>query len=104
MIFLAQLQQFIHRYSLACMPAAAGTDLVDNPVVAANRISVHRMVDRTVSNAGLFHAADHAFKGIHILADIPVQLHIADMACIGQRVEGGFLFYLNIQAQNRMPM
>ena len=49
------------------------------------------MVHRAVSDARFLHAADHTFKGVDILAHVPIQLHIADVAGVGQGVERCFL-------------
>ncbi len=73
------------------MAAAAGTNIVDNAVIAAHRVSVYRVVYRAVADPRFLHAADHAFKGVDVLAHVAVQLHIADMARVGQGVEGRFL-------------
>ena len=52
------------------------------------------MVYGAVADARFLHAADDALKGVDILAHIPVQLHIADVAGVGQGVEGGLLLNL----------
>ena len=52
------------------------------------------MVHRAVTDARLLHAADDALKGVDVLAHVPVQLHIADVARVGQGVERRFLLNL----------
>ena len=52
------------------------------------------MVHRAVAYARLLHAADNALEGVQVLANVPVQLHVADMSGVGQSVEGGLLLYL----------
>ena len=64
--------------------------VADDAGVAADRVAVDRMVDRTVADAGLLHAADELLKGLDILAGVAVQLDIGDVAAVGQRVVGRF--------------
>lgn len=42
------------------------------------------MVDRTVTDAGFFHAADELFKSVHVLKRVAVQFHIGDVSAIGE--------------------
>ena len=60
--------------------------VADDAGVAADRVAVDRVVDRTVADAGLLHAADELLKGLDILAGVAVQLDIGDVAAVGQRV------------------
>ena len=64
--------------------------VADDAGVAADRVAVDRVVDRTVADAGLLHAADELLKGLDILAGVAVQLDIGDVAAVGQRVVGRF--------------
>ena len=64
--------------------------VADDAGVAADRVAVDRVVDRTVADAGLLHAADELLKGLDILAGVAVQLDIGDVAAVGQRVVRSF--------------
>ena len=64
--------------------------VADDAGVAADRVAVDRMVDRTVADADLLHAADELLKGLDILAGVAVQLDIGDVSAVGQRVVGRF--------------
>ena len=44
------------------------------------------MVNGTVADAAFLHAADHLLKSVQILCRITVQLHIGDMAAVGESV------------------
>ena len=57
--------------------------------IAADRIPIHRMIDGTVSDTALLHAADNLLKGLQIFHRISVQLHIADMPAVGQSMIRG---------------
>jgi len=61
--------------------------VADDAGVAADRVAVDRVVDRTVADAGLLHAADELLKGLDILAGVAVQLDIGDMAAARDGVE-----------------
>ena len=52
------------------------------------------MVHRAVADARLLHAADHALERVDVLADVAVQLDVADVAGVRQRVERRFLLDL----------
>ena len=69
---------------------ASRTFIVDDSSITADRIPVHWMVDGTVSNAVLLHAADDTFKRIQIFSQISIQFHVGDMSCIGQRMIWSF--------------
>ena len=62
--------------------AAAGTYIVDDAVIAADRIAVYGMVHGAVADAAVVHAADDGLKGLEIMRRIAIHLHIADMAGI----------------------
>ena len=76
------------------MAAAARADVADDAVVAADRVAVDRVVHRAVADARLLHAADHALERVDVLADVAVQLDVADVAGVRQRVERRFLLDL----------
>ena len=44
----------------------------NNAGIAANGVAVNRMVDRTVTDAGFFHAADELLKSVHVLKRVAV--------------------------------
>ena len=56
----------------------------NNAGIAADWVAVDRMVDRTVTDAGFFHAADELFKSVHVLERVTVQFHIGDVSAIGE--------------------
>ena len=66
--------------------AAFRARAVDDAVIPADRIAVHRMVDRAVADAVFLHAADDGFKGRRIFGRVAVQLDVSDVAGVRQRV------------------
>ena len=89
-IFFPEFVQFFNGNRFSFPSAAAGTHFIDDAGISANRIPVHRMVHGTVPDAALLHAPDDCFERFRILRRIPVQLHIADMPGIGQRMKRRF--------------
>ncbi len=87
--FFAQFPQLFQGHAFSLPAAAAGARVADDAGIAADRISVHRVVYRAVAHPGFLHAADHRFKGLGVFADVAVQLHIADVARVGQGVIRG---------------
>src|SRR5699024_7804839 len=68
----AELVELLQADALAVPPAAAGADLVDDAGVAADRVPVHRVVDRAVADAALLHIPDHRLKGVEVLEGVAV--------------------------------
>ena len=66
--------------SLGFLSAALGAGVSDYTGKAAARVSVNRVIDRTVANAGFLHAADNLFKRGQILKRIAVKLNVADVS------------------------
>lgn len=65
--------------------AVAVRALVSNDAgIAADWVAVDRMIDRAVTDAGFFHAADELLKSIHVLERVAVQFHIGDVSAIGE--------------------
>ena len=65
--------------------SAFGTRVVDDAIVAARRVPVHRVVDGTVTYAAFLHAANDGFEGGEILGWVAVQFDIGDVSgiCVG---------------------
>ena len=81
------------RYPLMCglavlsfRSAASRAAVTDYTCVSALRVSVNRMVDRTVAYADLFHVSYDLLKGTKVAQRIAVKLNITDMTCVGQFV------------------
>ena len=66
--------------------AAFWADIVDNTVIATQRIAVNRVIDRTVPDTVVMHAADNGFKGRKVFGRVAIHFHIAYMAGIGKLV------------------
>ena len=69
---------------------ALGADVLDNAVVAAHRVAVDRVVHRAVAHAAVLHVADDAFEGLQVVGWVAVELDVADVAAVGERVVGRF--------------
>ena len=67
---------------LALASSASWANIIDDSRVSADRVSVYRMVDRTISNACFLHEPDDRFEGLRVLSGIAVQLYIADVASL----------------------
>ena len=65
---------------LSFMSAAFGANVVDDAIVAAERVAIDRVVDGSVSDALLFHMADDLFEGIRVLGDIAIDFDIGDVS------------------------
>ena len=75
---------------LLCASSAARTYIINNSVIAADRISVYRMIYGAVTDAVIVHAADNCFEGLEVLRRISVHLYVADVACVCQIVVWSF--------------
>ena len=64
--------------------------IADDAVEAANGVAIHRMIDRTIADAGFLHQAHDLFKRLQILRRIAVQLHIGNVSGVRQRMIGRF--------------
>ena len=84
----AELLQLGKRHALALSASAARTYLADDAGIAADRVAVDRMVDRAVADAGFLHRADDRLERLQILRRVTVQLDVADVAAVGERVVG----------------
>ena len=89
---------FEAEFSVMLFSSALGAALADDTAVTADRISVDRMVDRTVSDARLFHASHYLFERFEIVRGVAVKLHITDMSRIGERMERRLYLYLVVRA------
>ena len=67
---------------LSFASSASWANVIDNACVSADRVSVYRVVDRSVSYAGFLHESDDGFECLRILRGIAVQLYIADVTRI----------------------
>ena len=83
-VFLPKFIQSFNGYCFPFMPATSWTHVIDHTRKSTYRVTIHRMVYRSISDSTLFHTADHCFKCFRILCSISIQLHITDMSCIGQ--------------------
>ena len=86
----AELVQSLDRDRLTFASSASRADVVDDSRVSADRVSVYRMVDRTVSDAGFLHESDDRFESLRVLRCIAVKFNIADVAGITQRMIRAF--------------
>ena len=97
-VALFQLQKPFERNAFALSSAAPRAHLVDDAVIPAHRVSVYGVVDRAIADAHFFHAAHDAFKCVDVFARIAVELHVADMPRIRERVKRRFSANLFIGA------
>lgn len=74
--------------------AALWAFIADDAGVAADGITVDRMVDRAVADSGFLHAADSVFKRLKIRLSVAVKLDIADVSAVGEGVVWSFPFDL----------
>ena len=63
-----------------------GALVSDDTGIAADRIAVDRVVDRTVADAGFLHRPNDSLKRFEVLRRVAVQLNVADMTAVGQLV------------------
>ena len=70
------------RNSISLAPSAAGTGVIDNTVITADRI--YRMVDASVTDAGFFHVSYNSFESYKVFGRITVQFYIGNMTGIGK--------------------
>ena len=77
------------RHTSLLKTAAARALVANDAGIAAYRIPVHGMVDGTVADASILHAANNFFKGLQILGGVTVHLNVTDMARIRQSMIGG---------------
>ena len=75
-------------------PAALGTDVADYAGVAADGITVYRVVDGAVAYAAFLHAADNLLEGVKVAEGVAVKLYVADVPCVGEGVVGSLQLYL----------
>ena len=73
-------------FDVALGTSALRTGIADDAVIAADRVSVDRMVDGTITDSGIVHAADDLFKGFQVLGRIAVHLDVRDVAGVGKCV------------------
>ena len=73
-------------FNVAFSASALRTCVADDTVVSADRVSVDGMVDGTVTDSGIVHAADNLFKGFQVLGRITVHLDIRDVSGVGKCV------------------
>ena len=83
---LSQLVEPFNAYGFAFASSAARADIVDDSGKAANGVSVNGMVDRTVTDADLFHVADDRLERLRVFAGVSVKLDITDVSRICKRV------------------
>ena len=84
----AQFFQLGDADALTLTAAAARADVADNAGIPADRVTIHRMVNRAVADAAFLHVAHHLLESFQVLRRVAVQLDIRDVARIGQRVIG----------------
>jgi len=60
--------------------------IADDAVVAAYRVAVNGMVDRTVTDTAFLHVADDRLEGLKVLGRVAVKLDVGDMTRVGERV------------------
>ena len=72
------------RNSIGFAPSAAGACIIDNTVVTTDRISVYRMIDASVTDAGFFHVSYNSFESSQVFGQITVQFYIGNMTGIGK--------------------
>ena len=85
MVFIyAKLTQLFNADCLAFTTTTAWADIINDAGIAADRVTVNRMVDGTIADTTFLHVTDNRFKGIQILCRVTIQLYIADMTAIGQ--------------------
>lgn len=60
------------RNSISLAPSAAGTGVIDNTVITADRISIYRMVDASVTDAGFFHVSYNSFESYKVLSRVTI--------------------------------
>ena len=76
--------------SIGFAPSAAGASIVDNSVIAADRISVYRMIDASVTDASFFHVSYNTLKSSQVFGRITVQFYIGNMTGIGKSMVWSF--------------
>ena len=73
------------------MAPAVGAHVAGNDArVAADGVAVDGVIDAAVTDPRLFHGAHDGFEGFGVVGSQPVQLHVADVPAVGQRVVGRF--------------
>ena len=77
-------------FDVAFFAATVRTNVVDNPVVSANRIPINRMVDRTVTDTSVFHGPNDLFKSIDVFRNVAVNFDIGNVSGIRQSMIRGF--------------
>ena len=76
------------RVAVPFVAAAFRAGVLNDAGIPAHRVAVDGVVDRAVTHAGLLHRADDRLKGFKVGGGIAVQLHIGDVAAVGQLVIG----------------
>ena len=58
--------------------------VADDSGESAFGVTVNRVVNRAVTYAGFFHAADYLFESVKVLLGVAVKFDIGDVACVGK--------------------
>ena len=69
--------------------AAARTMIADDAVVAAGRVAIDRVIDRTITDALFAHKTDDLLECFKIRGSVTIHLDIRDVTGIGEGVIGG---------------
>ena len=70
--------------------SAQGALVTDDTCISAYRVTVNGVVDSSVADALLLHAANDLLECRDILSRVAVKLDIADVTCICKRMIGSF--------------